>query len=647
MPCLNEARTLKKCIMDAQGFLRRKHISGEVIVVNNDSTDESATIAKKYGARVIREKRRGYGRALRTGFKAARGEYIIMGDCDRTYDFAHMTRMWKKMQTCDLVVGDRFKAYQEKGAMSLSHKIGVKVLSWLGRRRFKTNVYDFHCGIRGMRRSAIERLKFRTTGMEFATEMIALASLNGLRIKQIPVDYLKSVKGRRPKLHTIRDGFRHLDYIYLGRMKPIWREFWRLLFILFLSVSMGLGLLWAVAQIPQSAIKQKTTESVLYYKSFDSMKPNLVEGLNNTKMDFYADSIWLSIAYGFDGSLRSVIESKYAYTENADQSDNLQRQLDGELPANLPYARYWHGSLVLIRPLLTFMNVSQIYTLNGLILIGLLMTIIIMLCWHREFAAVGIFAASMIISGAFFASTSLEYIQVFIVMSVITILALKFVWKSKLKQLAYLFFVAGIITNYLDFLTAETLTLTVPLLLVLWLSRKNINSMLKFRRFARIIPLWAAGYVVIWAAKWLIAWIVLGNGIWSDVGTQIGVRSLGTTENFSYIQLLSYAIIVNAESLFPICFGRFFGLATAALMVFLIIFTCLKRKHGLNWFWIVLVIFVAMVPVLRALVLAEHEARHYFFTYRALAGVVMAFLMLCFNTIDWKRIGKKTSKNIV
>ena len=641
MPCLNEERTLKRCIKDAQGFLRRKGITGEIIVVDNGSTDRSAEIAKKCGARVIKERRRGYGRALRAGFKVAQGEFIIMGDCDRTYDFAHMTRLWKKMQACDMVVGDRFKAYQEQGAMSLTHGIGVKVLSWLGRRRFKTDVYDFHCGIRGMRRAAIEKLHFRTTGMEFATEMIALAARKGLRIKQIPVDYLKSVKGRRPKLNTIRDGFRHLDYILLGTLKPFWREFWRLATILLVSIGFGLGLLWAVAQIPRLAIEQNVTESADYYGGFDELKPNLVENLDNTKVDFYADSIWLSITYGFDGSLRSVIEDKYAYVENAPQDDNLRAQLSGELSANRPYFRYWHGSLVLIRPLLMVLNVSQIYLLNGIILIALFVAIILMLCWHRELAAVGIFAASMIIGGAFFGSISLEYMPVFLVMGITSILAMRMVWRGKRKQLPYLFFASGILVNYLDFLTAETLALTVPLLLVMWLDRKRIKTTRRFKKIMKLPLLWLAGYVLMWLAKWLIAWMVLGNSVWSDVGSQIGARSLGTTEEYSFIQLLCYAIEMNVGSLFPLCLGKIWALISAVIVIVLMIIVCLKRKRGLNWFWIDAVLIISLLPFLGLFLLAEHEARHYFFTYRALAAVVMAFLMFCVEVIDWRRTRKK------
>ena len=141
MPCLNEARTLKKCIHDAQSFLAKQKITGEIIVVDNGSTDSSAKIAKKCGARVVAEKHKGYGRALRTGFEAAHGKYIIMGDCDRTYDFAHLAKLWQAMQKSDLVIGNRFAGRQENGALSPLHRFGAKTLSWLARKRYKNNIH--------------------------------------------------------------------------------------------------------------------------------------------------------------------------------------------------------------------------------------------------------------------------------------------------------------------------------------------------------------------------------------------------------------------------------------------------------------------------------------------------------------------------
>ncbi len=216
LPCLNEASTVAACVEDAKAFFRQMSLSGEVVVADNGSSDGSAYEARRAGARVIRVKRRGYGRALRAGIAASRGRVICMGDCDQTYDLRHLQGLYEPLAAgrCDLAIGDRFAGGIERGAMPLSHRLGVRALSALGRWVTKTKVRDFHCGLRGLTRDAARRLSFRTTGMEFASEMIALAAKEGLRIGQAPVPLRRCPqKERRSKLRALPDGLRHLRYL--------------------------------------------------------------------------------------------------------------------------------------------------------------------------------------------------------------------------------------------------------------------------------------------------------------------------------------------------------------------------------------------------------------------------------------------------
>lgn len=213
MPCLNEEATIGDCIDEALGFFQDAGLNGEVIIVDNNCTDDSPKIAKKKGAVVVKEAQPGYGSALRAGLKAARGERIIMGDCDLTYNFAKLGDIYDGLALCDVVIGDRFKGGIQRRAMPLSHHIGVRGLSWIARKKYKTDVYDFHCGLRGIRKDSLKNMDYKTTGMEFATEMIAEATRKGAKIGQVPVELRRGVKGRKPKLRTVRDGFRHLRYI--------------------------------------------------------------------------------------------------------------------------------------------------------------------------------------------------------------------------------------------------------------------------------------------------------------------------------------------------------------------------------------------------------------------------------------------------
>lgn len=228
MPCLNEAHTVGISVSEARAFMEKNHIHGEVLVVDNGSGDASAAVAAKHGARVVTQPRRGYGSAIRAGIASSRGKVIIIGDCDTTYDFLHLEAMYRLLaeNECDMVIGNRFAGGMERGSMPWTHKWGVRFLSFFGRLRLHTDVCDFHCGLRGMRRGAAERLTFHTEGMEFATEMIAQAVKQELRIMQIPVVLRRCHHQRRSKLRTVRDGLRHFIYMIQipTRRSVSWKE---------------------------------------------------------------------------------------------------------------------------------------------------------------------------------------------------------------------------------------------------------------------------------------------------------------------------------------------------------------------------------------------------------------------------------------
>ena len=218
MPCLNEARAVAFCIREARIFLKKRDLNGEIIVVDNGSCDGSADVAKRAGARVLTEKHKGYGRALRRGIRSARGDVIIFGDCDTTYDFRHLDAFYDLPTggLADVVIGNRFGS-MERGAMPVSHYIGVKVLSALGRWRYRVSVTDFHCGLRSVNREAARRMELHSAGMEFATEFIAEAARRGLRIAEVPTTLRRARCPRQSKLRTWSDGHRHLRLIIKNR----------------------------------------------------------------------------------------------------------------------------------------------------------------------------------------------------------------------------------------------------------------------------------------------------------------------------------------------------------------------------------------------------------------------------------------------
>jgi glycosyltransferase involved in cell wall biosynthesis len=243
IPCLNEAASLSYCLQKACAFLSENHISGEVIVADNGSTDDSAAIARKFNARVITEREKGYGNALMAGIENAEGKYIIMGDADNSYDFSNLMPFIKLLrQGYDLVNGNRFRGNIQKNAMPFLHRyLGNPVLNFIARVFFSIRIGDFQCGLRGFAKESILKLDLRASGMEFSSEMIVKAALAGMCITEIPIVLYPDKRNRPSHLRTWRDGWRYLRFLLL--YSPRW------LFLIPGIFLLGLGVIGSVLLI--------------------------------------------------------------------------------------------------------------------------------------------------------------------------------------------------------------------------------------------------------------------------------------------------------------------------------------------------------------------------------------------------------------
>lgn len=256
IPCLNEALTIAGCVTEAVAALAAAGIAGEVLVADNGSTDGSQAKAVQAGARVVPVAAKGYGQALRGGIAAARGRYILMGDADGSYDFGHLPRFVAPLRDgADLVMGNRFLGGIQPGAMPWKNRvIGNPVLSFLGRLFFRAPIGDFHCGLRAFSADAYRRMDLRTTGMEFASEMVIKSVLFGLRVEEVPTVLRRDGRDRPPHLRPWRDGWRHLRFMLL--FSPRWL-FW------YPGVAlMGAGMVVAAALLPGPLLLGRVTLDV-------------------------------------------------------------------------------------------------------------------------------------------------------------------------------------------------------------------------------------------------------------------------------------------------------------------------------------------------------------------------------------------------
>ncbi|MBN2250950.1 MAG: glycosyltransferase family 2 protein [Candidatus Altiarchaeota archaeon] len=216
LPCRNESETLGHCISSIREVVEANGIDAEIIV-SDSSTDDSPKIAAESGARMVKHDLEGYGIACLEGFRASRGRYVFLADADGSYDFKEIPCFVEHLRRgCDLVMGDRFKGSMEDGAMSWHHRyVGNPLLTFLFNVLHGSGVHDVHCGMRAITRDALNKLDLRTSGMEFASEMVLAARKKKLRVKEVPINYYK--RGGKSKMRSFADGWRHLKFMLAGR----------------------------------------------------------------------------------------------------------------------------------------------------------------------------------------------------------------------------------------------------------------------------------------------------------------------------------------------------------------------------------------------------------------------------------------------
>lgn len=400
------------------------------------------------------------------------------------------------------------------------------------------------------------------------------------------------------------------------------------------------GALAGAAMIPKSAIKARMEESASLLTEkivFFEKRP----GKRSSMIDRYADSILLSITYQLDREhpLESAMRAAYYKNPYQNENYNFSESLKKELAPNQEYLRYWHGSAPILRVLHLFWNLSDIYRFHRVLLLGLFLFLEVLLFKRGQYRAGISLLFALLAVGIIDVPDSLEYTWTFLLAFEMAIAGILLWDRRKGRGLFYLFLVGGMLTSYLDFLTTETITLLLPLLVLLVLRRSEGEEAAGAFRFSlKAGSLWAAGYVLCWAMKWVIASAVLGENVmpyvWGHVTERVGVAF-----EVPWYQYLWQAVVRNAGCLFPVEYvpwGAFLWALSGVILLLILLVFHQKRPDKA---WIGLYLLLGLLPYVRYLVIHNHSYVHHFFTYRAQAASLLAAFL-----IFWEMAGGMPEK---
>lgn len=388
------------------------------------------------------------------------------------------------------------------------------------------------------------------------------------------------------------------------------------------------------ALIPKKLIYKNMLSSAEYLCE-NNVFFKLEKGSYRTKIDRYADSILLSIVYHTDGEhpLYSVMRCEYYHTDEENENKNLRESIIKGYAPNQQYLRYWHGSAAAVRVMHIFTDIRGMYIFNAILLAVLFAALTAYLIRCRLYGgAVGLIAALAAV-GVQYVPYSLEYTWVFLIMPVVTFIAVRLVLTEKYGCLAALFLLSGMITNYMDFLTTETLTLTIPLLMAVYTDRKREISAAKV---ISLCVLWFTGYGGMWACKWLLAAAITRENVLSSVTEHIAERAGNLP-----VDLLPETLRDNIYCLFPLCEGGAGVLLFIAAVIAGAYVCYVYKKDTIEKQPIIILFILGAIPLVRYIVLRNHSYLHYFFTYRAMASSVLAVCLIVGEIADRKLIKKE------
>ena len=434
-------------------------------------------------------------------------------------------------------------------------------------------------------------------------------------------------------------------------MKAVFRYF--LLFLLTAGILITAFI--AVAIIPRVAIQKNVEKSAALFSQKEGAFPSTFAGLNSSGMDYYADAVLLDIAWYLEPEhpLESISWAKYytedRYSYNGFVKEYFIESIKKNLPANQQYLRYWHGSIIFVKPMLMFLDINGIHIIHGLLLLVLTIWLMMLLKRKRLRVESIILLVSMIAVSIWFVPFCMEFVWMFLCMLVTSIITVIWTSSGQEKWLPALFLTVGMTSVFLDFFTTETLTIAVPLLFMLRIRRRKGQKAGTFKILGESCILWGIGYVGMWTLKWGFAAVCLRQNIIPFVKDSVW-EHVQSFEQMGMLEMKIKTLANNFRLLFPLEYGLIgqvlILLLIAAFIVFPVITDRIRLRLHIDRIWILWYLLVGIIPIMRFLVISNHSLVHSFFTHRALAAFVMALCLIILELVEMNP-GRNTKNKAV
>ena len=613
LPCYNEEKVIGECINRIKKVIKKdKKYDYSIVVCDNNSSDNSYKIASKK-AKVLVEEKRGYGATINNGIRNSKADYIITLDCDLSYDETDIPMFIEELDKgYDLVIGNRYKGGIQKGAMSLSHKIGVVFLTEYANLLFHTKSHDFHCGIRAFRRDAINKCNLESKDFSWTTEMTIKSKLNKLRMKEVPTKLFPDGRDRKSYLNTYKDGFKafHLT----NRLKFQSSVLFRYLSVYFILLFLMCFSLVIACAIPRKVIRENAIQSMKFLE--DKYSHNTTD----KKYMFFemsGDSRNVAMAYNMDSN--KIIDSsiRMSYLCDIEHLYQMDQVLERGTGGSVNYSRYWHGQAMYSKLTMVFLPLSNTLYIIQLIILAILFLYLSYKLFKKDKLLSISFIIANIGINAFFTAFSVQYFFCILLSYIFSLIALKLYDKNS-KYVGVMFAISGVLTAFFDFLTCESLPLTIPLFIYTYLCIKDKKEKV-LKNVIKYIFIWILFYLLTFGTKWLIDVIYFGSGYFKEISNKVKVRVVH--ESLPFYLGGAKAIMLCLGNIIPFTFIKYGFIYLIALLLISIHSLIFNNKEYYP------LLLIVLLPLVRCFILVSHSSDFNYFVYRSF-GVIIMFVVI-------------------